>query len=680
MTVATISISPGNQDGPGGDFRTRFPRRTVHLDFHTGPDIPAVGARFDADAFARTFRDAHVDSVTVFAKCHHGLLYYRTGRPERHPGLDAGLDLLGEQIQALHGAGIRAPIYLSVQCDEHAANLHPDWLALTPELRQVRRPPVGAFEAGWQILDMSSPYTDYLAEQLEEVLQLYGPVDGIFLDMCWDQPSVSHWALDSMRREGLDPQDPADRDRHARLVAHRFMARYADMVDAAVVDGSPQAAWFNSRPKAGLVEERRFVRHVEVEALPTGGWGYSYLPYVARLVRGLGLPTLSHTGRFHRSWGDMASLKPHAALKYECCQILAHGLTNGVGDLLAPDGVPNDAVYGIVGSVYAYIEACEPFVTGGRHLTDVTLLVDPERGDSPGDAVVGAVRLLQQLRQQFDVLPVEAPLDPRTVVIVPESTPVDDALCERLRAHVRSGGPLLIAASAIPAGDAGDTLLADLHVERHGVLEFDPVFLDMADTSNALTRGGIAIRIAGEAHRITPLAGCDVLLGLAEPYFQRSYEHFSGHSYTPPARSARCAAVLQAGKAVVTTVPLFTAAALEGNEEYRAVISSILDRLLARPLVRAGGPVHLETSVVGHESTTAVHLLSYLPSRLARDLDVVHDPFPLVDLDLQIRSDVRPTRVTRQPDGEELSFTYDNGYVTTMVSVPDGHAIVVLEE
>ena len=46
-----------------GAWRTRFPRRTIHLDFHTGPDIPDVGAEFDVDAFARTFVDAHVDSV-----------------------------------------------------------------------------------------------------------------------------------------------------------------------------------------------------------------------------------------------------------------------------------------------------------------------------------------------------------------------------------------------------------------------------------------------------------------------------------------------------------------------------------------------------------------------------------------------------------------------------------------
>ena len=57
--------------------------------------------------FAATMKSAHVNSVTVFAKCHHGHLYYNTARPERHPGLRRSLDLLGEQIEALHREGIR---------------------------------------------------------------------------------------------------------------------------------------------------------------------------------------------------------------------------------------------------------------------------------------------------------------------------------------------------------------------------------------------------------------------------------------------------------------------------------------------------------------------------------------------------------------------------------------------
>ncbi|MCX7048892.1 MAG: alpha-L-fucosidase [Candidatus Sumerlaeota bacterium] len=168
-----------------------FAKRWIHLDFHTGPDIPDVGRDFDPEEFAAIMDEARVDACTVFAKCHHGHLYYETKHPARHPHLKPGLNLLGEQIEALHSRGIRAPIYLSVQCDEFAANTHPEWIALHPDGRQVKHG--GPFNAAWQILDMSSPYQDYLAEQLAEVLKKFAPVDGIFMDMCWDQPMRRWW-------------------------------------------------------------------------------------------------------------------------------------------------------------------------------------------------------------------------------------------------------------------------------------------------------------------------------------------------------------------------------------------------------------------------------------------------------------------------------------------------------
>jgi hypothetical protein len=131
-------------------------QRQIHLDFHTGPAIPEVGADFDARAFARTMKRSHVNSVTVFAKCHHGHLYYATRRPARHPGLEAGLDLTGKQVAALHAEGIRAPIYISVLLDEYAANTHPEWIARSPdgssglddELRPVL-PEMGVTVQGW---------------------------------------------------------------------------------------------------------------------------------------------------------------------------------------------------------------------------------------------------------------------------------------------------------------------------------------------------------------------------------------------------------------------------------------------------------------------------------------------------------------------------------------------------
>jgi hypothetical protein len=77
---------------------------------------------------------------------------------------------------------------------------------------------------------------------------------------------------------------------------------------------------------------------------------------VARFTRPLGLRGVAQTGRFHRSWGDNGGLKPAAALKYECCQMLSHGLSGGVSDLLHPSGRINAETYRLISHVYAHIE------------------------------------------------------------------------------------------------------------------------------------------------------------------------------------------------------------------------------------------------------------------------------------------------------------------------------------
>lgn len=652
-----------------------FPLRTIHLDFHTGPDIPHVGQDFDAERFARTFADAHVDSVTVFAKCHHGHLYYDTDRPERHPGLPRDLDLMGSQIDALHAVGIRAPIYLSVQCDEWAANHHPEWIALDEDLRQVKRGS-SAYEAGWQILDMSSPYQEYLREQIEEVLEKYAPVDGIFLDMCWDQPSSSRWAREGMVRSGLDPANADHRDEYARVVALQYMQRYRDIVEPALRPGSAQGAWFNSRPKTRLHEESALLRHVEIESLPSGGWGYAYLPYVARFVRPLGLPTLSHTGRFHKSWGDHGALKSKAALMYECSQILSLGLTGGVGDLLHPSGAPNPAVYSLIGDVYNHIEKCEPFVLGGTLVSEIAVIVNPELGDAPGPAGIGAVRALQQLRQQFDIVAPDADLSGYRLALVPESTWIEPTLAKKLSAFLADGGAVVVSGDA--AIDAlGRPVMAELGIQANGGAPFSHAFLHPTGALSDVTAPFDTVMYEPTA-RITAAAGSEVLCSIVEPYFERNYAHFSGHEYTVPKAETEYAAIVRNGRAVTLAAPLLQAFGAHGNQPYRELVGGVIDLVMPDPIIRDDGPAHLEATVVRTPTSTVVHLLSFIPARLAEGLDIVNDPIPVVDLALQVRLDARPTTVTLQPEGRELDFTYTNGYVGTTVSFVDGHAMVVL--
>ena len=662
-----------------------FPSRTVHLDFHTGPEVPEVARDFDAERFAQTFRDAHVDSVTVFATCHHGHAYYRTGHPCRHPNLAPGLDLTGSQIEALHRAGLRAPIYVSGQVNEYAANTHPEWVAVDPDGRRAKRlardwprDQGSALHAGWQVLDMSSPYQEYLAAQLEEILERYRPVDGIFLDMCWDQPSVSKWALEGMARSNLDPRRAEHRARYARQVALDYMRRFSGMVEAAGKGADHFGIWFNSRPKTNLHVEKQFLRRVEIEALPTGGWGYAYFPYVARYVRPFGLPTLTHTGRFFKSWGDNAGLKPPAALKYECCQVLSQGMTGGIGDLLHPRGVPQPAVYELIGKAYAHVEACEPFVAGGAPLSQIALLVDPELGDDPGAAGLGATRALQQLQHQFDVVPPDARLDGYELVLVPETTTVDESLQAALRAYLAQGGALILSGQA-GLNAEGEPVLQEQGVTGGGPTPFSHTFLRLA--------AGVAEGIPEYDHvtyesgpRIRPADGAESLAGVVEPYFERHFARFSGHSYTPPAQLSPYSAVVRNGRVITFALPILGAYGRHAVPVHRRLLGNCIDLLLPQPLLRAAAaPSLLETTVVRAGSRTVVHLLCFARERRAEGLDIVEDAIPLIDQRLAVKLPAAPRSAALQPHGVDLPVTYRGGYAHVQVTLRDGHGMVVFE-
>ena len=147
--------------------------RQVHLDFHTSADCEGVGADFDPEVFAETVRLGRVDSMTVFAKCHHGFSYYPTDVGTRHPNL-AVPDLMGAQIEALHGIGVLAPIYVSIMWDDLAGEKEPGWVIARRDGSLMMRPPLSNESPltggwGWTTLDVSTGYGDYLVAQTEEI-------------------------------------------------------------------------------------------------------------------------------------------------------------------------------------------------------------------------------------------------------------------------------------------------------------------------------------------------------------------------------------------------------------------------------------------------------------------------------------------------------------------------------
>ena len=288
-----------------------FPLRTIHLDFHTGPDVPDVGCDFDAESFARTFKEAHVDSVTVVRHLppRARLLPHRPSLPAPRPGPGPGPDRVPDR-----GPAPRRPA---------RADLHH-----RPRAERVRRrhpSGVGGDRSGRA--PRQAPGARRAARGVGAARGLAGvghvePLPGVPGAADRGDPGPlpaggrhlpGHVLGPAQRVEvgggGDDAGATSTRAWPSTGRATPGRLRWTTCAASAPWWRPPARApttlgiWFNSRPKTNLHVEKQFLRRVEIEALPTGGWGYAYFPYVARFVRPLGLPTLTHTGRFFKSWG-----------------------------------------------------------------------------------------------------------------------------------------------------------------------------------------------------------------------------------------------------------------------------------------------------------------------------------------------------------------------------------------
>jgi hypothetical protein len=651
-----------------GRERFSLPMRQVHLDFHTSPAIGDVGRDFNAKEFAATMKRAHVNSVTVFAKCHHGHLYYNTSRPERHPGLKRGLDLLGQQVEALHREGIRAPIYISVQCDEYSANTHPEWLAKKPDTANVKGSG-SAFKPAWQILDMSSPYLDFLIEQTTEVLKKFKPVDGIFFDMCWDQPSASKWAIAGMRKRGFNPELEADRVKYAHQVSLDYMRQLFALVKSHSKDAT---VYFNSRELMDATEDLPFQTQIEIEALPSGGWGYMYFPKHVRFMRTFPRPYLGMTARFHKGWADFGGLKTPAALEYETSQMIAHGGACSIGDQLHPRGKLDPAAYELIGGAFERVAKREERLVDAKPVAEIGVVIEPEAEvSSGGESTVGVTRMLTQLKHQFNFITESQNWDEYELVILPDAIVMTKVLEQKIARHLKAGKKLLATGTSGLSADAKELLLPGLGVKPFGLSPYSTTYVRMGETDQVMYDGPVQV-VEGK--------GATSLARIVEPYFERTWEHFSSHFQTPPAKLSRYSAAVLNGGCGYIAYPIFASYAQHANLPCRSLVASLIDKLLPEPLVRVKAPSSTEATVTHQNGRMIVHLLQYCPERRGKDLDMVEDVVPLFNVELSLRSGARPSKVYRlTPEPETLEFDYREGRASTIVPEIRGHEMIVFE-
>ena len=653
-------------------------KRQVHLDFHTNGTLP-VGKNFSKQQFQGALKAGHVDSITVFSKCHHGWSYHPTEVNEMHPCLD--FDLLGAQLEACKEIDVNAPVYISAGFDEKEFVKRPEWryvCSLDAEQQKEYEE-----EVHFHLLCFNTGYLDFLCSQIEEVMQKYNPC-GIFLDIVSPKVCYCDKCVNDMKKLGLDISNEEDRQKFALIV----FDKYTEATNAAVRKYSDTATIFHNGghiPKG----DYRFIdcnTHLELESLPTGGWGYDHFPISATYVRNLGMDYLGMTGKFHFSWGEFGGFKHPNAIRYEAALSAAFGAKSSIGDQLHPSGKMEMATYKMIGEGYKEIEEKEPWLDNVTAVTDIAVLSyeSVERAYSTGQAAqtknidAGASRIMLEGHYLFDFVDTEIDFNNYKVLILPDLAHINDKLKAKIKDFVKNGGKVL-ATGESGLNEDKTAFALDFGAEYVGESEFNPTYLrpdfeiDCYDNS--------AFLVYAKAQTIKEKGG-KVLASRENPFFNRTNLHFSSHQHTPNTGEPFCPGIIEGKDGIYIGWNLFTEYADMGTMIAKKVLFYAIDRLLGdNKSLKTNLPAQGVTTIneQKEENRYVVHLLYVSPVKRGYGVEVVEDIVPIYDTKVSLKLDKKISKAYLAPTGEEISFTEENGRYEFVVPKIENHQMLVLE-
>jgi len=649
-----------------------LPSRQVHLDFHTSEHIPGVGAKFDRKQFQQALKAGRLNSITLFAKCHHGWSYYPTSIGKMHPTLKR--NLLAEQIAAAHAVGVRAPIYYTVgwsandavkfpECTRRDKAGKPDGLDLKAKPTDKR--PI----CSWVGLLPMGRYLKLMLDQTREICEQF-EVDGFFYDICFGPLGFGKTIMAEMRRAGLNPAKDEDVTKFHRQIWQNFMNQCRKIILAR----HPQATiFFNGGADPYHPEWHYGQTHFELEDLPTTWGGYDKLPLRAKYFVHSGKQYMAMSGKFHTMWGEFGGFKHPDAIRFEASAMIAQGARCSFGDQLHPSGAMDMATYRNIGAGYRYVEQIEEYGLNGRPCADLGLWTC---GQEDHDQGVANILLENQL--VFDIVQPAEDFSKFKTIILSGGAFLKTEEAERLTAYVRGGGAVVALYESL-LDSSKKRFVLPVGAKYIGGARYDSDYLV---AGKKLVSGLVASPVLCYTAALRAKPGkCEVLADIKEPYFSRTYAKYCSHQNTPNRLDfADHPAAWRQGRFVCLAHPLGEMYYKHGARLHRDYFINALRLVYDKPVIETALPSSGRINLLHQPQRRryVAHLLYSPPLQRGRCL-VIEDFVPLLNVPLTLRVPERITNVRLAPQNSQLKFKRSGGGYTVTVPKLQGHQIVVFE-
>lgn len=676
-------------------YKSELRYRQIHLDFHTSELIPGVAEDFNPIEFASVLKSASVDSVTSFAKCHHGWSYYPSKVGTMHPQLKR--NLLGEMVETLRKNDIQVPIYMTVQWDEKTAREEPGLRVIkadnTPfQATDFNNSSQNQLLAQWHPICLSNKiYIERIIAQTEEIVNLFHP-DGMFYDILLPWECVCPNCLDAMKKRGLNPEIAKDRlENHKRTIQD-----YYETMFVAVKKIDNTMRFFHNSGHIYKNERNRwkYFSHLELESLPTGGWGYDHFPLSARYANTLGLNYLGMTGKFHTTWGEFGGFKKPVALEYECLQMVAMGARCSIGDQLHPRAFIDKATYDTISPAYKRIEKIEKYAKGAIPKSEVAIFSAEghfqDRTFEPND--IGCARMLLEMQVMFDVIDCESDFSKYKVIFLPDAITLDEGTqsiaIKKFNEYLKQGGKIVMSGSS-GMNTAKDNFVLPLRAKVNGMSSFQPDYIKvLPGLDNEIPTSPFVMYQRPYAVKCD---GAEVLAETRVPYFNRKWDHFCSHQHTPfiPERNECYDGILAEKNIIYFSHPIFLNYFNQGQPLNKYMVRGALNKLLPERSVNVILPSSGRISYMSQpeEKRDLLHVL-FCQSQLRGEngfgwtghqkMEIIEDAVPLYDVECDVAIEREIKKEILGTSALEIPFSMAGGRIKFVIPELYLHEVIVL--
>ncbi len=630
----------------------------IHFDFHAGPDCNAIGKNTTRAMIENVIDQVHPDYIQIDCKGHPGLSSYPTKVGNQAPGFVGDPLRLWRQVTAEHGIALY--MHYSGVWDAEAVRRHPDWAVVNADGKTNDK-----------ATSFFGPYADkLLIPQLRELAGDYG-VDGAWVDGdCWASvPDYGEAALKAFHQTtGIEdvPRKPGDPHWLEFLQFHREAFRQYLRHNIAELK--------KTNPDFQYCSNWAFTDHMpEPVSAPVDFLSGDYAPddsvnsarLSGRYLTRQGVPWDLMAWSFSRGKSkDGRNQKTAVQLEREAAVVLALGGGFQAYFTQKRDGSIRDERVPVMAEVAKFCRERQAICHHATQVPQVAVLFSTAAHYRKSNGLLardlarinGALQALLEGQQSVEVLG-EHHLTGRMaeypLIVVPEWEYLEPKFKDELVAYVSGGGNLLL---------IGPKTAALFQAQLGVTLEGEPT---SAGDYRLAYNGGQA-PITGEMQVAKLGPSC-------RPFgeLQRTSQG------NPSAQPAASISALGRGKIAALYFTFGQGYVDTRNDVSRRFLNGLVRELFPKPMVEVKGSPDVDVVVNRLSGRLAVNLVNTAgPHQSEPILDSIP---PVGPLDITIRTQKEPTKVTLEPGSQSLPFQYRDGEIRLTLPRLEIHSVLVVD-